>query len=220
MTSNPPSSQSFSQSLGATAAGGSVLASSLSAQRDDDCRSREVHLSHGDRAFESASSTAESANPWSLVRSDPTRGSRQALNLTPASVRPARSQLSASWRLAQSVDPDIACRPLRSERAAPTSGISRPWCRCVTALASTLSPSCGGSAELRWPVILHRTPYGITAADAPDETDITKGCLTKGCLPSPEEPLRGSILRGWRNCSLVSKTRERQLQFRDAQSAR
>jgi hypothetical protein len=96
--------------------------SSLSAQRDDDCRSREVHLSHGDRAFESASSTAESANPWSLMRSDPTRGSRKALNLTPASVRPARSQLSASWRLAQSVDPDISCRPLRSERAAPTSG--------------------------------------------------------------------------------------------------
>ena len=73
-------------------------------------------------------------------------------------------------------------------------------------------PGCGGP---RWPVILHRTPYGITAADAPDETDISKGLL-----PSPEEPLRGSILRGWRNCSLVSKTRERQLQFRDAQSAR
>ena len=49
----------------------------------------------------------------------------------------------------------------------------------------------------------------------PDETDISKGWL-----PSPEEPLRGSILRGWRNCSLVSKTRERQLQFRYAQSAR
>ena len=44
-----------------------------------------------------------------------------------------------------------------------------------TALASTLSPSCGGSGGLRWPVILHRTPYGITAADAPDETDITTG---------------------------------------------
>jgi hypothetical protein len=67
----------------------------------------------------------------------------------------------------------------------------------------------------RWPVILHRTPYGITATDAPDETDISRGWL-----PSPEEPLRGSILWGWRNCSLVSKTRERQLQFRDAQSAR
>jgi hypothetical protein len=80
----------------------------------------------------------------------------------------------------------------------------------VTALASTLSPSRGGSGGLRWPVILHRTPYGITAADAPDKTDIAKGWL-----PSPEEPLRGSILRGWRNCSLVPKTRERQLQFRD-----
>src|ERR1700738_2888863 len=68
-------------------------------------------------------------------------------------------------------------------------------------------PASGG---LRWPVILHRTPYGITAADAPDKTDIAKGWL-----PSPEEPLRGSILRGWRNCSLVPKTRERQLQFRD-----
>ena len=49
----------------------------------------------------------------------------------------------------------------------------------MTALASTLSPSCGGSGGLRWPVILHRTPYGITAADAPDETDITKGMATE-----------------------------------------
>src|SRR5215471_13843357 len=46
----------------------------------------------------------------------------------------------------------------------------------------------------RWPVILHRTPYGITAADARDKTD-----FTRAWLPSAEEPLRGSILRGWRN---------------------
>jgi len=45
-----------------------------------------------------------------------------------------------------------------------------------------------------WPVILHRTPYGITAADASDKTD-----CTRAWLPSAEEPLRGSILRGWRN---------------------
>jgi predicted acyl esterase len=51
-----------------------------------------------------------------------------------------------------------------------------------------------GSGGPRWPVILHRTPYGITAADASDKTDVTKAWL-----PSREEPLRGSILRGWRN---------------------
>jgi X-Pro dipeptidyl-peptidase (S15 family) len=51
-----------------------------------------------------------------------------------------------------------------------------------------------GSGGPRWPVILHRTPYGITAADASDKTDVTKAWL-----PSREEPLRGSIPRGWRN---------------------
>jgi putative CocE/NonD family hydrolase len=52
-------------------------------------------------------------------------------------------------------------------------------------------PAHGGP---RWPVILHRTPYGITAADARDKTD-----CSKAWLPSAEEPFRGSILRGWRN---------------------
>src|SRR6516165_7537548 len=52
-------------------------------------------------------------------------------------------------------------------------------------------PESGGP---RWPVILHRTPYGITAADARDKTD-----FTRAWLPSADEPLRGSILRGWRN---------------------
>jgi uncharacterized protein len=52
-------------------------------------------------------------------------------------------------------------------------------------------PGTGGPC---WPVILHRTPYGITAADAADKTDVTRAWL-----PNPEEPLRGAILRGWRN---------------------
>ena len=52
-------------------------------------------------------------------------------------------------------------------------------------------PGTGGPC---WPVILHRTPYGITAADGADKTDVTRAWL-----PNPEEPLRGSILRGWRN---------------------
>jgi uncharacterized protein len=52
-------------------------------------------------------------------------------------------------------------------------------------------PGSGGPC---WPVILHRTPYGITAADARDKSD-----CTRAWLPSAEEPLRGSILRGWRN---------------------
>ena len=52
-------------------------------------------------------------------------------------------------------------------------------------------PESGGP---RWPVILHRTPYGIAASDAANKT----GC-TRAWLPSAEEPFRGSILRGWRN---------------------
>src|SRR5438132_11246108 len=52
-------------------------------------------------------------------------------------------------------------------------------------------PESGGP---RWPVILHRTPYGITASDAVDKTD-----CTRAWLPSAEEPFRGSILRGWHN---------------------
>jgi putative CocE/NonD family hydrolase len=52
-------------------------------------------------------------------------------------------------------------------------------------------PESGGP---RWPVILHRTPYGITSAEARHKTD-----CTRAWLPNPAEPLRGSILRGWRN---------------------
>jgi uncharacterized protein len=50
-------------------------------------------------------------------------------------------------------------------------------------------PEDGGP---RWPVILHRTPYGIAAADAPHKFD-----HTRAWLPNPAEPMRGSILRGW-----------------------
>src|SRR5439155_11311362 len=52
-------------------------------------------------------------------------------------------------------------------------------------------PASGGP---RWPVILHRTTYGIAASDAEDKTD-----YTRAWLPSAAEPFRGSILRGWRN---------------------
>jgi hypothetical protein len=51
-------------------------------------------------------------------------------------------------------------------------------------------PASGGP---RFPVILHRTPYGIAAADAPDKFD-----CSRAWLPNPAEPMRGSILRGWR----------------------
>src|SRR5215471_11068391 len=50
-------------------------------------------------------------------------------------------------------------------------------------------PETGGP---RWPIILHRTPYGIAAADAPHKFD-----HTSAWLPNPAEPMRGSILRGW-----------------------
>jgi uncharacterized protein len=51
-------------------------------------------------------------------------------------------------------------------------------------------PAEGGP---RFPVILHRTPYGIGASDAPDKFD-----CSRAWLPNPAEPMRGSILRGWR----------------------
>jgi putative CocE/NonD family hydrolase len=51
-----------------------------------------------------------------------------------------------------------------------------------------------GEGGPRWPVILQRTPYGIAAADARDQFD-----CSKAWLPSEAEPMRGSILRGWRN---------------------
>jgi putative CocE/NonD family hydrolase len=51
-------------------------------------------------------------------------------------------------------------------------------------------PDDGGA---RWPVILQRTPYGIAAADAPHKFD-----HTRAWLPNPAEPMRGSILRGWK----------------------
>src|SRR5229473_672101 len=49
-------------------------------------------------------------------------------------------------------------------------------------------PASGGP---RFPVIVHRTPYGIAAADARDKFD-----CTRAWLPNPAEPMRGSILRG------------------------
>jgi uncharacterized protein len=51
-------------------------------------------------------------------------------------------------------------------------------------------PDDGGP---RWPAILHRTPYSIAAADAPHKFD-----HTHAWLPNPTEPMRGSILRGWK----------------------
>ncbi len=51
-------------------------------------------------------------------------------------------------------------------------------------------PENGGP---RFPVIVHRTPYGIAAADARDKFDVAHAWL-----PNPAEPMRGSILRGWR----------------------
>ena len=51
-------------------------------------------------------------------------------------------------------------------------------------------PAEGGP---RFPVILHRTPYGIAAGNARDKFD-----CTRAWLPNPHEPMRGSILRGWK----------------------
>ena len=51
-------------------------------------------------------------------------------------------------------------------------------------------PADGGP---RFPAILQRTPYGITLPQGQHATD-----CTKGWLPDPLAPLRGSILRGSR----------------------
>jgi hypothetical protein len=45
----------------------------------------------------------------------------------------------------------------------------------------------------RFPVILHRIPYGITTPQGEHIRD-----CTKGWLPDPRAPLLGAILRGWR----------------------
>ncbi len=51
-------------------------------------------------------------------------------------------------------------------------------------------PERGGP---RYPVIMQRTPYGITSPEGQNVTD-----CTKGWLPDAKAPLRGSLLRGWR----------------------
>ncbi len=52
-------------------------------------------------------------------------------------------------------------------------------------------PRTGGQ---RFPVILQRTPYGITSSDGKANTD-----PARGWLPAADAPMRGSILRGWKN---------------------
>ncbi len=49
-------------------------------------------------------------------------------------------------------------------------------------------PAEGGPSH---PVILQRTPYGITSAGGEANHDVSRSWL-----PDPAEPLRGSILRG------------------------
>ena len=52
-------------------------------------------------------------------------------------------------------------------------------------------PRAGGP---RYPAILQRTPYGITSSEGKANAD-----CTRGWLPAAEAPMRGSILRGYRN---------------------
>ncbi len=52
-------------------------------------------------------------------------------------------------------------------------------------------PESGGPT---YPVILHRTPYGITSPEGEAITD-----PTRGWLPDPATPLLGPILRGWKD---------------------
>jgi putative CocE/NonD family hydrolase len=52
-------------------------------------------------------------------------------------------------------------------------------------------PDDGGTS---YPVILQRTPYGITSPPGQASTD-----PAGGWLPDPAKPMAGAILRGWRN---------------------
>jgi len=52
-------------------------------------------------------------------------------------------------------------------------------------------PQTGGP---RFPVILQRTPYGITSSEGKANTD-----CAQGWLPGADAPMRGSILRGYQN---------------------
>src|SRR5205807_531529 len=61
-------------------------------------------------------------------------------------------------------------------------------------------PGCGGP---RWPVILHRTPYGITAADARDKTD-----CTRAWLPSVEGQVRSGLTAGGNRIRTVGPARQ------------
>src|SRR6266576_321289 len=82
---------------------------------------------------------------------------------------------------------ELADRP-GSARAFQTMAPMRDGTRLNTFV---FLPESGGP---RWPVIVHRTPYGITTTDAAGNAD-----CTRAWLPSADEPFRGSILRGWRN---------------------
>ena len=73
-------------------------------------------------------------------------------------------------------------------------------------------PESGGP---RYPVILHRTPYGITSPGAQSVTD-----CTRAWLPSATEPWRGSISQGQIPRTLASfgmNLRSENLRFSDFQ---
>src|SRR6478672_2121637 len=89
---------------------------------------------------------------------------------------------------------------------APRPGMAMDWSKDAASgapLLQTMVPMRDGISlntfvflppdGARFPVILHRTPYGIAAADARDKFDVAHAWL-----PNPAEPMRGSILRGWR----------------------
>ncbi|MBT5666858.1 MAG: CocE/NonD family hydrolase, partial [Rhodospirillaceae bacterium] len=50
-----------------------------------------------------------------------------------------------------------------------------------------------GDASSSHPVILQRTPYGIAMGQSAAMTD-----PVTGWLPDPDQPMRGSLLRGWK----------------------
>src|SRR5580693_3723791 len=123
------------------------------------------------------------------------RGATLPLTVAWAKDQPARHYRECHGSASTEIAVDIWCSSSAASRTSlsaifPVSTQTMP--RDGTRLNTfVFLPQSGGP---RFPVILHRTPYGIAAADAKDKFD-----YTNAWLPSAAEPMRGSILRGWRN---------------------
>jgi uncharacterized protein len=87
--------------------------------------------------------------------------------------------------------PDLGERAVRTVDGAHSFQTTVPMRDGARLNTFVYLPQMGGP---RFPVILQRTPYGITSSEGKANTD-----CAQGWLPSAAAPLRGSILRGYKN---------------------